>query len=323
MRGHLRGRHRPALTEQLDEPPTARVELPERGRVVAAARSGRYRVGGAGANRRKGVSHALAEEVDETGDVRLGTTQVVVVRRPDRQCRVVRREVAGVVLVERVDPLQTVPGPVQDQRGEQPRGATVAVIVGMDRRVLIVRDGRHNRHGKILAGQLGVDPLEEPGHEPGDITRIRRQVHDASGRGIADDVLSCTIGRRGRLAGHDQSVNAAQLALLNRASDRRKRLRVLQRAVVVADLRLIALPPGKVRACQGLGHLSLGEPVALDLRGVMRRSEPGGVPQPGQHLHVNGKLYDRLPVTLDGHERRGDRRGNREDGSEHHARVRR
>ncbi|MEO3892598.1 helix-turn-helix transcriptional regulator [Nonomuraea sp. B5E05] len=60
---------------------------------------------------------------------------------------------------------------------------------------------------------------------------------------------------------------------------------------------IIAFSFGKVGTLERLRHLRLGEAVAFDLRGVVRRGEPGRATEASQHLDVDRQLHDRLPIA--------------------------
>jgi hypothetical protein len=72
-----------------------------------------------------------------------------------------------------------------------------------------------------------------------------------------------------------QPVDPAKTVLGDPAGPGGHAFHVLQRAVVVADLGLVPLPPGKVRPRQRLLHLRAGEPVALDLGGALPQVTAG------------------------------------------------
>lgn len=75
-------------------------------------------IGGAGTDRAQRGRHAVAKEFEEAGQVGLGATEVIVVRRADGEGSILLGQVAGVVLVERVDPFEAVACAVQHKGGE-------------------------------------------------------------------------------------------------------------------------------------------------------------------------------------------------------------
>lgn len=118
-----------------------------------------------------------------------------------------------------------------------------------------------------------------------------------------------------------QPVDPSQVVLGDHGRLRGQRLHVLQRAAVVADLRLVPLPPGKVGTRKGFLDLRASEPVSL---------YPGGVVGGGQRAVSrsrpasprSGQFDDRLPARVDLHQSRGDGRRYGMDGREHLPRIR-
>src|ERR1035437_7860317 len=82
---------------------------------------------------------------------------------------------------------------MQDQRRQEPRRSAVAIVVGMDRRILIVRDGGFDRNGELV---LLIDPEDELAYQSGYILCLGEHVTDNAGPAFSNHFLPVPIWRR-------------------------------------------------------------------------------------------------------------------------------
>ena len=65
--------------------------------------------------------------------------------RPDSQSRIVSSQITGEIGFQRVKSLQVITTQVQDQCGQQPGRAAIAVKIGVNRGELVVGESRDDR----------------------------------------------------------------------------------------------------------------------------------------------------------------------------------
>ena len=135
------------LREEAERLALQRTQLTEqRGFVLRRGQAGGL---GASGHFSESIGHAFAEVLHEAAHICLGTTEVIVVAGPDRERVVVAAQMPGVVFLQRVNTLKPVATAMQDQRGEQPRGAPIPIVVRVNRGELVVRQCGDDRHGQV------------------------------------------------------------------------------------------------------------------------------------------------------------------------------
>jgi hypothetical protein len=130
------------------------VQIAQRLRLIRAAS---FRLAeGLFANLLERSRHALDEVSEPFGDVGMRSTEIVIVRRADRQRLIVILEIPRIVLFERIESLEVAGPEMQKERVQQTRRASVAVIMRVNRGVLVVRNAGLERCREIV---FLVDPL--------------------------------------------------------------------------------------------------------------------------------------------------------------------
>ncbi len=114
--------------------------------------------------------------------------------------------------------------------------------------------------------KLLVDPLYQIRHQTRNRFGFRRHINDFLGAAVANDVLSIAIRCRPGLPRHHQTMKPSQLPFSQWPSGSGKPLHFFQGAVMMAHFQFIAFLSRKTRPGNGLFHLRLCEPIALDLR---------------------------------------------------------
>ena len=149
----------------------------------------------------------------------------------------------------------------------------------MDGCELVVRDAGLEGHWQWIRP---VQPLQQLLHELRHILGLWRQVDDALGTAVADDVLPVAIGRwpHTRSAStHDQRMKLPHGGpgqfLLPDGRIRHQPLDLFQSRIIAFDFIPVALPAGKIAVCgDDLNNLLLGEPIPLDHGRIMCGEKP-------------------------------------------------
>ena len=201
---------------------------------------------------------------------------------------------------------------MEDQRGYQTRGSAVAIVIGMNCGKLIVSHCSFKRNRQIIRdGQPACQILHQSRH----IARLGRQIDDAAAPAVLNHVLSISVGRRLHsrfAASHDQGVEPPNDGFGQRAAGFGQLFGLVQCRIIAEHLSLIALPARKVLPIgDDLDDLRLGQQIALNRRRVVRREEPGRLPEAGEHLRRDGQRVDRLTDRLNSHQPSGDGRSDR------------
>ncbi len=139
--------------------------------------------------------------------------EIVVVRRADRQRLIVILEIPRIILFERIESLEVVGPEMQKERGQQTRRASVAVIMRVNRGVLVVRNAGLERRREIV---FMVDPRNELLHQPRDVPGLWWHINNRMGASVADHILPIAPGRgfdARFTASHNQSVQLLDIRL--------------------------------------------------------------------------------------------------------------
>lgn len=236
---------------------------------------------------------------------------IVIMVRVDGERVVVGGKIAGVLLFQREEAVQTVAVPLKEKGRQESRGPAIAIVIRVDGDELVMGEaGDQGRRQPLLLGLL--NPGDEAGHQGWNVTGLGRQVDQGPRLGIPDRILAVAVAA-GTCPAFHQGVDALDQLLGRLGPSRRPLLDAQQGLPVASDFAHVpfAAVERDFPAGEDLLGLGEGQPVPFDPGGVVGGTEPRPVP----HLGLDGRrqrdLLDDRSRRLDLHQAAGHRRRQR------------